>query len=194
MTNCPEMKKMKIWKFAFIMLAAFSLVSCSSDDPEWADPEAHEKTEQLREQYMPFIVGTWHIESIKNKGRFYECLTFNDDGTLNGIRKWQSRELVTIDGKEQYTDWQDVDGENGTFSGTWKLSWSREKEGAPGTNILEMMANFDEEHDWISPVAYGLNARFINADETTLCIRGGIVHNGDDGSTIFTRGDAEPSF
>lgn len=40
-------------------LAALALTACSSD-PQWADPEAHEKTEQLREQYTPFIVGTWH--------------------------------------------------------------------------------------------------------------------------------------
>ncbi len=187
------MKTMKIWIHVFAMLAAFSLTSCSSN-PEWADPEAHEKTELLREQFSKYIVGTWHIESIKDKGRYYECLTFNEDGTLKGMRKWQSRELVTIEGKKQYTDWQDVDGENGTFTGTWKLLWYREAEGAPGANRLMLTADFDEERNWVSPVAYGLNARFINVDKTTLSIGGGIVHNGDDGSTIYTRGEAEPSF
>ena len=39
------MKTMKIWRIAFAMLAAFSLVSCSSGEPQWADPEAHEKRE-----------------------------------------------------------------------------------------------------------------------------------------------------
>ena len=34
---------MKFWKIAFVMLAAFSLASCSSDEPRYADPEAHEK-------------------------------------------------------------------------------------------------------------------------------------------------------
>ena len=47
------MKTMKIWRIAFVMLAAFSLASCSSDEPQWADPEAHEKTEQLRELSGP---------------------------------------------------------------------------------------------------------------------------------------------
>lgn len=179
---------------ALLAIISFSLASCSSDEPQWADPEAHEKTEQLRAQYTPFIVGTWHIESVKDRGRFFECLTFSDDGTLKGMRKWQNRDLVTIDGKEQYTDWQDVDGENGTFTGTWKLAWYREKEGVPGANTLVMTADFDEDHGWDSPVAYGLNARFIKADATSLCIGGGIVHNGDDGSTIYSRGEAEPSF
>ena len=38
------MKTMKIWRIIFMMLAAFSLVSCGSDEPRYADPEAHEKT------------------------------------------------------------------------------------------------------------------------------------------------------
>ena len=45
----------------FGLSTIISLASCSSD-PEWADQEAHEKTEQLREQYTLFIVGTWHYE------------------------------------------------------------------------------------------------------------------------------------
>ena len=53
---------MKTCRIALMMLATFSLASCSSDDPQWADPEAHEKTEQLNEQYGPLLVGTWHIE------------------------------------------------------------------------------------------------------------------------------------
>lgn len=183
---------MKQVRIVILCLVALTFTACCSDEPQWADPEAHEKTEQLQKQYMPFITGTWHIVSIKDKGRFFECLTFNEDGTLKGMRKWQSRQLVTIDGKEQYTDWQDVDGENGTFTGTWRLCWSRE-EGLSG-NRLMLTAYFDREHDWTSPVAYALNAHFINADETTLSIEGGIVHNCDDGATIYTRGYSEPSF
>ena len=38
-----NMKTMKLWRIAFMMLAAFSLASCSSDEPRYADPEAHEK-------------------------------------------------------------------------------------------------------------------------------------------------------
>ena len=91
-----------------ILLALVSLASCSSD-PQWADEEAHEKTEQLRKQYTPIIAGTWHVEYIKDKGRFFERLTFSADGTFTGMRKWQTRKLVTIDDKEQYTDWEDVE-------------------------------------------------------------------------------------
>ena len=43
----------------------FNFASCCSDEPQWADPEAHEKTEQLQKQYGPLMVGTWHYE----KGR-----------------------------------------------------------------------------------------------------------------------------
>ena len=48
----------------FGLFTIISLASCSSDDPQWADPEAHEKTEQLREQYGSLLVGTWHLERI----------------------------------------------------------------------------------------------------------------------------------
>ena len=181
-------------QYIILALFIFTLASCGSDEPRYADPEAHEKTEQLQEQYGSLLVGTWHIESIKDKGRFYECLTFNADGTLSGLRKWQSRDLVTIDGKEQYTDWQDVDGENGSFTGEWKLLWSRDAEEAFGGNRLIVTASFDEGRSWPAFVAYSLNARFINADETALTIGGGIVYNGDDGSTVYTRGAAAPSF
>lgn len=187
------MKATKNYAIALAMIAVLSLASCSSE-PEWADPEAHEKTEQLRERYTPLIVGTWHIEHITDKWRFYERLTFNGDGTLTGMRKWQSRGLVTIDGTEQYTDWQDVDGENDTFSGTWKLSWSRETNDAPGGNRLMLWASFDNERDWGSAMAYSLNASFVDVDEATLSIGGGTIRNGDDGTTVYTRGDAEPSF
>ena len=174
-----------------MMLAAvFSLASCSSE-PQWADPEAHEKTEQLRQQYAPIIAGTWHVEYIKEKGRFFERLTFNADGTFTGMRKWQIRKLVTIDGEQKYTDWQDVEDENGTFMGKWKLSWERDAESGPGANRIMLSADFYGDRDW---PAYSLNAFFIHADETTLSFIGGFFHNGNNGETVYTRGDGEPSF
>ena len=55
------MKTAKLWRLAFAMLAAMlSLASCGSDEPRYADPEAHEKTVQLNERYAPLLVGTWH--------------------------------------------------------------------------------------------------------------------------------------
>ena len=38
-----KMKTMKLWRIAFMMLTAFSIASCGSDEPRYADPEAHEK-------------------------------------------------------------------------------------------------------------------------------------------------------
>ena len=69
------MKTMKLWRIAFMMLAAFSLASCGSDEPRYADPEAHEKTVQLNEQYGPLMVGTWHYENISDTQRYFERLT-----------------------------------------------------------------------------------------------------------------------
>ena len=152
-------------------LAALALTACSSD-PQWADPEAHEKTVQLNEQYGPLMVGTWHYEKIGERHRYFERLSFKDDGTFTGYRKWQCRELVTIDGKEQYTDWQnagqptgwgDEEGPmNGTFTGTWQLRyWNPEGEGSTKRNCLQLEAKYDEERLDEFP-AGRCRAKFLN--------------------------------
>ncbi len=46
---------MKLWRITFALLAAFSLASCGSDEPRYADPEAHEKMVKLNELYGPLI-------------------------------------------------------------------------------------------------------------------------------------------
>ena len=99
---------MKHTKLLFLLIAALAFASCGSDEPKYADPEAHEKTVKLNEQYGPLMVGTWHYENISDTQRYFERLTFQTDGTLSGMRKWQTRKPVTIDGKEQHTDWEDV--------------------------------------------------------------------------------------
>ena len=99
------------------LLLALVFVSCGSDEPRFTNPEEHEKTVQLKEQYGPLMVGTWHYQNISDTQRYFEHLTFKTDGTLTGMRKWQTRKHVTIDGKEQYTDWKDVEL-SGTFTGT----------------------------------------------------------------------------
>ena len=181
-------------------LAALALTACSSD-PQWADPEAHEKTVQLNERYAPLMVGTWHYEKIGERHRYFERLTFKDDGTLTGYRKWQQRELVTIDGKEQYTDWKNVgqptgwgDEEgpmNGTFTGTWQLRyWNPEGEGSTKRNCLRLEAKYDEERNYM---AYSYVATFDHVDETTLRFQGYYAKD-EDGMVNFLRGDAEPSF
>ena len=108
------------------MIVVLAFASCGSDEPRYADPEAHEKIVKLNEQYGPLMVGTWHYENISDTQRYFERLTFQTDGTLTGMRKWQTRKPVTIDGEQRYTDWEDVEL-SGTFTGTWQLRyWSPE--------------------------------------------------------------------
>ena len=174
----------------FILLTAISFVSCGSDEPQWADPEAHEKTEQLRALYTPFIVGTWHYEKVGEKQRVFEQLTFNADGTISGLRKWQSRQVVTIDGQEQYTDWEDIPQMNGAFTGTWSLVWERNDKGV-GENRLYLHAQFDDIT--ITALPYSNNAMFDYADATTLRFAG-FYWQDSVGWTSYERGEAEPSF
>ena len=197
------MKTMKNWRNIFVICTAMlSLTSCGSDEPRYADPEAHEKTVQLNEQYGPLMVGTWHYEKIGERHRYFERLTFKDDGTLTGYRKWQQRELVTIDGKEQYTDWKNVgqptgwgDEEgpmNGTFTGTWQLRyWSPEGNSGEKRNCLQLTATYDDAgRDYM---AYSNIATFDYADETTLRFEG-FYFKDKDGWITFLRGNQEPSF
>ena len=183
------MNQQKLWRIAFMMLAAFYLASCSSDEPGYADPEAHEKTVLLNEQYGPLMVGTWHYENISDTQRYFERLTFQADGTLTGMRKWQTRKLVTIDGEQRYTDWEDIEL-SGTFTGTWSLRyWS--PDGGMKRNCLELTATYDDKEQ--NYMAYSACLSFGYADETTLHIQGYYVHD-DDGWANYQRGEVEASF
>ena len=171
-------------------LVALVLTACSSD-PQWADPEAHEKTVQLNEKYAPLMVGTWHYEKIGERQRYFERLTFQADGTLTGMRKWQTCKLVTIDGKEQYTDWEDVEL-SGTFTGTWQLRyWSPEGNSGEKRNCLQLTATYDDAgRDYM---AYSCALTFAYADATTLRIQGYYV-KAPDGWINYQRGETEPIF
>ena len=187
-----NMKTMKIWRNILVMTAAIlSLVSCSSD-PQWADEEAHEKTEQLQKQYGPMMIGTWHYENISDTERFFEQLTFNTDGTLSGMRKWQSRKVVTIEGEQRYTDWESVEPLEGTFSGTWKLSYYS-PEGMAGEKRNCLLLNAKYEGANSEYMAYSNIATFDYADETTLRFEG-FYFKDEDGRIVFLRGTQEPSF
>lgn len=171
------------------MLAIITLLSCTND-PEWADPEAHEKTEQLQKQYGPLLAGTWHCEYIYDMKRYFEQLTFQEDGTMTGYRKLQTRNLVTIDGVQQYTDWEDLEPLVGSFTGRWKLEWVRNSSGA-GENRISLYATYDDEKN--SSLAYSHNILFEYNGGTTFRITGYQQYD-DDGWTSFLRGEAEPSF
>lgn len=182
---------MKSWRIIIAMTAAvLSLTSCSSE-PEYADPEAHEKSVQLKEQYEPLVIGTWHYEKIGDSQRYYEELTFHADGTLTGMRKWESRKMVAIDGEQRYSDWEDV-GLSGTFTGSWSLKyWSPEGQEGKKRNCLQLYAVYDNEEQ--NYMAYSSVADFGYADATTLRIQGYYVKDSD-GWINYRRGEAEPSF
>ena len=179
-------------KIILSLIAALAFASCGSDEPRYADPEGHEKTVQLNEQYGPLMVGTWHYENISDAQRYFERLTFQTDGTLTGMRKWQTRQLVTINGEQRYTDWENVEPLEGTFSGTWKLSYySPEGENGEKRNCLFLNAQYEGANS--GHMAYSNIATFDYADEMTLRFEG-FYFKDKDGRITFLRGEAEPSF
>ena len=187
------MRTTKLWILASAILAAFLLVSCSSDELQWADPEAYEKTVQLQEQYGSLLVGTWHFERIGERQRFFEQLTFEADGTLIGVRKWQKRSLVMVDGKETLTDWEDITDDNGAFVGTWKLYWVRKDNDTEGLNRLRLYASY-KDGDYLF---YNEDPTFGSADAETLRMKSpffSFLSPEEDGWISYQHGDGEPSF
>ena len=187
-----KMKTMKIWRIVLAMVAVLSLAACSNE-PQWADPEAHEKTEELQQKYVPLLIGTWHYEYLADKYRFFEQLTFNDDNTFTGYRKWQSRALVTVEGQEVYTDWKDIEEECGTFTGKWSLKYAIPSGGGEEDkcNCLSLWATFDDENNHVLP--HSSTYIFNYVDETTLSFQCNPFHDTDDW-TSYHRGEGEPSF
>ena len=138
------------------------------------------------------MIGTWHYENISDTERFFEQLTFNTDGTLSGMRKWQSRKVVTIEGEQCYTDWESVEPLEGTFSGTWKLSYYS-PEGMAGEKRNCLLLNAKYEGANSEYMAYSNIAPFDYADETTLRFEG-FYFKDEEGRIVFLRGTQEPSF
>ena len=117
------------------------------------------------------MVGTWHYENISDTQCYFERLTFQADGTLTGMRKWQTRKLVTIDGEQRYTDWENVEPLEG--------------------NCLFLNAQYEGANS--GHMAYSNIATFDYADETTFRFEG-FYFKDKDGWITFLRGDAEPDF
>lgn len=174
----------------FSTMWLLSLTACSSD-PRWVDEEAHEKTELLQKQYTPLIAGTWHLEHIAERVRYFERLTFLADGKLSGMRKWQTRRPVTINGEERFTDWENQELLSGTFQGTWQLHWERDEQGVGHDKII-LYATFDDEAKDF--VAYSSNLCFNLVGEDILRLMGNGFVKSPDGWTEYQRGYAEPNF
>ena len=80
---------MKQAKLLFLLITALAFASCGSDEPRYADPEAHEKTVQLNEQYGPLMVGTWPIPislpSTTPTKRRFDSKDFTSKTRMDGL-------------------------------------------------------------------------------------------------------------
>ena len=94
---------MKQAKFLLLLIVVLAFASCGSDEPRYADPEAHEKTVQLNEQYGPLMVGTWHYENISDTQCYFERLTRNllrymeTELLQPGRGKWREAQLPVFE-------------------------------------------------------------------------------------------------
>ena len=57
---------MKQISFTILSSLLLCLLTACSSEWEYADPEAHEKTEQLQQEYNAKLQGSWHREVHRN--------------------------------------------------------------------------------------------------------------------------------
>lgn len=146
------------------------LISCTS---EWesSDPEAKEKTEQLRKEYNAKLLGSWNREILNENHKFFEQIAFYENGTYSLYRKWQMRTNKEV-------DWEELTEKSitGDFEGKWKLIWQRQNE-SEGKNMLFLGSSLLIFYDIID------EKLIIGADYLM-----------DDGIAIYARGNGKPSF
>ncbi len=75
-----------------ISLFLLILLTACGSEWEYADPEAHEKTEQLQQEYNAKLQGSWHREVVNSDHRFFERITFKADQSYTLYRVWKMRQ------------------------------------------------------------------------------------------------------
>ena len=148
------MKTMKIWRIAFAMLAAFSLVSCSSDD------------EEIRQEYQPA-----HRSAIFNGVKL--VLTDEDGNDLGGQTEMFSTLRIYGNLSKQYvsTERQAEDGItyikfNADLPDERDINYNKDKHLGTGTSTMTITAN-------------GITAHLTFAFETTDNSNGKPMYGGN---------------
>lgn len=165
---------MKQISFTILSSLLLCLLTACSSEWEYADSEAHEKTEQLQQEYNAKLQGSWHREVVNSDHRFFERITFKADQSYTLYRVWKMR---------QGDEWEDFPEPSaiGESTGTWSLYWERlnTKE---GQNILAL-----------SNKVSGTLLRFIDIINDQLLVEG-VPYLPIDEPTVYKRGEGAPSF
>ena len=100
-----------------ISLFLLILLTACGSEWEYADPEAHEKTEQLQQEYNAKLQGSWHRE-------------VKADQSYTLYRVWKIR---------QGDEWEDFPEPSviGESTGSWSLYWQR-LNNKEGQNVLTL--------------------------------------------------------
>jgi len=165
---------MKQISFTILSSLLLCLLTACSSEWEYADPEAHEKTEQLQQEYNAKLQGSWHREVVNSDHCFFERITFKADQSYTLYRVWKMR---------QGDEWEDFPEPSviGESTGTWSLYWERlnTKE---GQNILAL-----------SNKVSGTLLKFIDIINDQLLVEG-VPYLPIDEPTVYERGEGTPSF
>lgn len=105
--------------FFIFLIAAIGLCSCDSLDAHLIITEANKATKELNEKYFDITCGEWYNEKSDSLMKIYEYISLGKDRKNVHITKIATREIVKINGKDTYTDWQILISD--TTQGDWEL-------------------------------------------------------------------------
>lgn len=163
--------------FFIFLIVAIGLCSCDSPDAHLIVTEADKATKELNEKYFDITCGEWYSERSDSTQKIYEYISLGKDRKNVHITKIATREIVKINGKDTYTDWQILISD--TTQGDWKLCCIDEN--------VELMPYIEIETDHGNGQITTRIGHFYHADANEL-------HADVFYFDKMKRGKAEPSF
>ena len=113
------MKISLIWKILVLPTVIWSLSSCSSDPQIVINDYNSPETKLLQQKYGQLLIGEWSYTQQNETHMSCQKFCFHTDSTAECIYIHKSRELVSVQGEQVYTDW--TPQWNDTIVGNWQL-------------------------------------------------------------------------
>ena len=176
------MKKLIFYSSIVILLSACSLNAHVT--PE----EVSTETQALRDKYQAYISGNWYFAYADSTLKCYEYYGFKADGTVDSYQKAVVRKLVTVGGKQMYTDWS-TDTNDTLKASKWSLVYDADSK----KNFITISYSLKEDK---AIVASEIWYEFVDASHDALHMQSLFKHHKETGTMVheFKQGNPGPSF
>lgn len=149
--NNLQMKKSVVFYSLFLLLL---LAGCH--EREVSLTESGKRTQELRDRYQKFVVGSWYYTHAASREKVYVHYNLSENQKYTMYCKLAHRDSISVDGKPVYGDWK---MEEEVAEGDWSLR-CHDVEGN-----LENQLILEEHHE--HSVVASVN-QFVYADENIL--------------------------